>query len=139
MVKLPRNSGELTVLFRGAEAPELTELQGEYWVDMLTGLPSLKLLAHRKRFHTEGGSISGHNLLFGRWIWGRFGLEPGTCRDMGDLPAVLINYDRDGNSFVSRPMRDYVRRIEPGLYLGRLYYAVGAGLACLGFFSLERM
>jgi len=137
-MKLPRNARQLEALFREAAAPLPHEFQGEYAVDMLTGLPSLKWAGHRKRFFELGGRPSGHNVLLGGWVWGRFALGASACWDMDGLPAVLIDYGRAGNSSVSRPMRDYVRRIEPGRYLGRLYYSVRGRLWFLGFFSLEK-
>ncbi len=136
-MKLPRDARSLEELFNGGTVPSPGEFNGQYTVDMLTGLPSMKWIGHRKEFFLSGGKPSGHNVFFRGWIWGRFHLGPATCRDMGNLPALLINYGRAGNSFVSRPMRDYVRRVDAGQYLGRLYYAVGGGQLFLGFFSLE--
>lgn len=134
---LPRKARELETVFDAAPAPEPSELAGEYTVDMLTRLPSLKWMGHRKRFFALDGGPAGHNLLFRGWVWGRFALRDGECSDRGG-PALFIDYDRSANSFVSRPMLDYVRWIGEGLYLGRLYYQLGRRRLFLGFFALER-
>lgn len=135
---LPRRARELELVFDSAPAPEASELSGAYTVDMLTRLPSLKWLGHRKRFFVLEGRPAGHNLLFCGWVWGRFILKPGECGDRGG-PALFIDYGQAGNSFVTRPMRDYVRRVGDGHYLGRLYYQLGRRRLFLGFFALERI
>jgi hypothetical protein len=135
---LPGNARELEPIFDAAAVPEPSELAGEYTVDMLTRLPTLKWMGHRKSFFVQDGQPAGHNLLLGGWVWGRFVLKSGECGDRGDT-ALFIDYGQPGNSFVSRPMRDYVRRVGDGLYLGRLYYKLGRRRLFLGFFALERI
>lgn len=64
-------------------------------------------------------------------------------RDNAYLHALLLDYGRGGNSLldVTRGLRDYVVRVEPGsdeLLLGKAYYAVGPARVPAGFFLLER-
>ena len=53
-----KNKNELDKIFIKSSIPELTELSGEYYVDMLTGLPSLKKLFHRKAFYQKNNLLS---------------------------------------------------------------------------------
>lgn len=67
-MNLPRSESELTELFKNARTPEITEFRGEYFVDMITRLLSLKKLNHRKIFRPEKGGVSGHNLLLNKIV-----------------------------------------------------------------------
>ncbi len=150
-MKLPGNKKKLDEIFRSAEAPEVSEFNGEYEVDMLTGLPSLKKISHRKKFYERDGKISGYNIVFKNLKWGRFFLEEGACEDMGSprtinpvrrelSNGVKINYNRGENSFLTKHIRDFVRRVERDkLYLGRFYYKLGKKLLFLGYFSLKKI
>ncbi|MDD5251144.1 MAG: hypothetical protein PHT12_00750 [Patescibacteria group bacterium] len=137
-MKLPRNNRELDGLFSQATVPNAVEFDGEFEVDMLTILPSLRRLGHRKVFWSDAGKVIGCNVLFRNFRWGRVVLEPGKCNWDGQ-PALLINYDVAGN-YLSRGMRDYVRRLEKGeTYLGRFNYVLFGRLIFLGYFSLRRL
>jgi hypothetical protein len=136
-MKFPKNNKELEEIFKNAQIPEASEFDGEYFVDMLTVLPSLRKLSHRKVFHIENGKALGYNKLFSNRSWGRFFLEEEACKELGSLPAILINYDRPENSLLTNGMRDYVRRIEKGrIYIGRFNYLFMGKLLFLGYFSL---
>ncbi len=136
-MKFPKNNKELEEVFKNAEIPEASEFNGEYFVDMLTVLPSLRKLSHRKVFCIESGKALGYNKFFSNRSWGRFFLEEGLCKELGSLPAILINYDRPENSFITNGMRDYIRRIETSrIYIGRFNYLFMGKLLFLGYFSL---
>jgi hypothetical protein len=137
-VKLPENNLRLTEIFRNAACPDISELSGEYIVDMLTVFPSLKRLSHRKVFCLENNRVSGYNVLLGI-RWGRFYLEEAICREPDSLKAAVINYDRKENTFFIRRIRDHIRRIERDIYLGRFNYLLYGRLYFLGYFSLEKI
>jgi hypothetical protein len=140
MRRLPRNDKELAEIFRNAKEPELSEFNGEYEVDMLTKLPSLRRFSHRKVFSVEKDGMAGCNVLFRNQKWGHFFLEEGICHDPGPLKVIVINYDRRENTILTRGIRDFVRCVEDGnLYLGRFNVMLGGKLRFFGFFSLTKL
>lgn len=119
--------------------PDVAEFHGEYFVDMLTVLPSLKKFSHRKIFFAENNQVKGYNILFRKKIWGHFYLERGTCGDLDSADVLVINYARRENSFSYR-MIDYVRCVEDKtLYLGRFNYIIFGKPRFLGYFTLSRV
>jgi len=138
-MQLPKNIQELGEIFRNAHCPELSEFKGEYLVDMLT-LPSFKRISHRKFFYHEDAHVKGYNMFFTDIKWGSFFLEQGVCEGKNSVKAVIINYNIDGNLFITRGIRDYVRCIERGiLYIGRFKYVLMGKLYFLGYFSLSKV
>jgi len=138
-MKLPGDNKKLTKIFIKARVPDAFEFQGEYQVDMLTVLPSLKKFSHRKFFFTETNQVKGYNILFRKKIWGHFFLEHGTYKGKDTLDVLVINYARRENSFSFR-MIDYVRCVENDtLYLGRFNYMLFGKPRFLGYFTLSRI
>ncbi|GBD99893.1 hypothetical protein BMS3Abin07_01940 [bacterium BMS3Abin07] len=138
-MEFPKDHKELDALFVNATTPEVSGFSGEYFVDMLTVLPSLKRLSHRKVFYPGNGGVSGCNVLFKERKWGYFYLEEGVCKELNSVPVVMINYDRPENTFITRRIRDYVRCIRTGeLYLGRFNYILMGAQRFSGYFSLSR-
>lgn len=138
-MKLPQNNSRLTAIFKNARVPDIVEFKGEYFVDMLTVLPSLKKLSHRKVFINENNLVQGYNILLNNRIWGHFFLEHGTCEDVDSVDAIVINYARRENS-ISFRMIDYVRCVEDEtLYLGRFNYMLFGKPRFLGYFTLLRV
>lgn len=139
MNNLPRNNIALRIIFKNATEPDTSEFSGEYTVDMLTVLPSLQRFAHRKVFHHDNTTVSGHNVLFSNTIWGHFFLEQGICPQVDSGKVIVINYNTTKNSFLTRRIRDHVRCIEKNrLYLGRFNLVVMGRPRFLGFFSLSK-
>jgi hypothetical protein len=138
-MKFPRDSRELNAMFRNASDPVLSELAGEYLVDMLTVWPSFKRLSHRKVFYRENNKVLGHNVLL-NVTWGRFFIEEDICKDSGSIKVAVINYNRPENLFHVRPIRDHIRCVDKGMnYIGRFNYLVSGKLMFLGYFSLEKI
>lgn len=137
-LKLPENNLSLTEIFRNAAIPDISEFNGEYLVDMLTVFPSFKRFLHRKVFSLKNNKVSGYNILFDR-KWGYFFLEKGNCEQPEPLEVMVINYDRGENSAFIRRIRDHVRRIEEGVYLGRFNYLFNGRLHFFGYFLLEKI
>lgn len=138
-MKLPKNNCELTEIFKNGRTPEVFEFNGEYLVDMLTILPSLRKFSHRKVFYTENNRVLGYNILFTNKIWGRFFLEIGICQEVDSLKVVVINYKRVENSFISNRIRDHIRYVQDGVFLGRFNYLIMGKLRFLGYFSLLKI
>lgn len=138
-VDLPKEQHELDQIFKTAKVPEPAEFNGEYFVDMLTGLPTSRMFMHRKVFYSKNGKVTGHNLFLSGLGWGSFYLEEGLCENYGSLKAVIINYGVPKNSFITNKIRDYIRCIEKNrLYLGRFNYLFMRQIRFLGYFSLKR-
>jgi hypothetical protein len=138
-MELPRNNKELDKLFRSATVPDVAEFSGEYFVDMLTVLPSLRNISHRKVFNADNEGVSGRNILFKKMKWGRFYLEKGVSSESDPVPVIVINYDRVENSFLTRKIRDHVRCVEKDrLYLGRFNYVLMGVPRFSGYFSLTK-
>lgn len=138
-MELPRNNRKLREIFSKARTPEIPELNGECAVDMLTFIPSLERFEHRKVFYPENSGVSGHNMLL-NIRWGRFFLERGTCKELGSLSVVVINYDRPENLCTTKRVRDHLRFVEDGgLYLGRFNVLLLDRLHFLGYFSLRKV
>jgi len=138
-MKFPANHNALKEMFINAAAPELSDFQGEYIVDMLAYLPSLKKLSHRKTFYKKNDRTLGHNILLNK-KWGHFFLEEGVCSELDSIRTVVINYDLKENTFPVRRIRDHLRCIEKEkIYIGRFNYMIGTRLYFIGYFSLEKM
>ena len=138
-MKLPGSNQELKEVFRNAKTPTATELNGEYLVDMLTVLPSLKRFSHRKVIYRENNMVSGYNVVFNK-IWGRFIVEEDICKDVDSVKVTVINYNRPENSLLIRRIRDHLRCMEKDLlYIGRFNYLFSGRLQFMGYFSLEKI
>jgi len=117
----------------------MAELQGEFIVDILSFLPSLKGLSHRKVMFTKGKQGHGHNVLYGR-TWGHFLLTENTFKELGSRKAVQLSYDVEDNFYLIKNIRDYIRCIdEKTLYIGKFYYHLFGHPLFIGYFSLEKI
>lgn len=132
MEKLPKDNVKLAEMFYWAEMPLAREFSGQFYVKMLTGaFPDLSFLDHRK-FITEVGSGFNDCSLIGDW--GEFLTSPREMED-GD-PAMMLDYNLETNSRFTRRIRDYVRKLEDGLFLGRFHYRLKGEDRFVGFFAL---
>ena len=145
---------ELMALYREARTPSLEELDGKLTGRMLA-VPRLQkaqvsaLVAKFARsavFPWQGKTFQhetaehGHgvNRLLGeRVTWFRFHTYVGPSH-AGDFDAVHLDYSHDGNPPVVRKVKDEVREVAPGLYLGLAYLAMrdGEHLGC--FFGIAK-
>jgi hypothetical protein len=143
----PRSLDELAALdaptlwelYRGAEVPELAALVGDARGRMLAvrgagrvwfGL--LRAFAAWRHFPWRGKSFSsrslavrgdGINRVFGDQAprrWFRFETFIGPSRADGGQ-AFQLDYDNRDNPFFIRAIKDEVRQVAPGLFLGQAY------------------
>jgi hypothetical protein len=145
---------ELMMLYRQARTPTLAELDGKMTGRMLAvpraQEPHVKALlekfARSRVFPWQGKTFShetadhGHgvNRLLGeRVTWFRFHTFVGPS-NAGDFDAVHLDYGHDGNPPVVRKVKDEVREIAPGLYLGLAYLAMRDGLHLGCFFGIAK-
>lgn len=138
-MKFPGRYIKLREIFKKAEAPDISGVQGEYLVDILSFLPSLRRFSHRKVIYKNHAGVSGYNILFNK-KWGHFFVEKGICRDIDSKGSLIINYDVEENSFLTSGIRDHIRCLEKDkLYIGRFYYELFGRSHFIGYFSLMKI
>jgi hypothetical protein len=142
---------DLAHLYRAAETPRVSDLDGDLRGRMLAvplagkSLASfVRALGAWDRFPWRGKSFrstdAAHGEGINRIVTDRFRRYPfatsiGPSR-AGDFDAVQLDYDRRENPFFIRAIKDEVRAIEPGLFLGTAWL-VGRGKPRLGcYFGL---
>jgi hypothetical protein len=93
--------------------------------------PLVRALGAWDRFPWRGKSFQAtddaHGEGINRFVTDRFrrysfttSIRPSRA---GDFDAVQLDYDRRENPFLIRGIKDEVRRIEPGLFLGTAWIA----------------
>jgi hypothetical protein len=145
--------GELLDLYRDAETPRLRDLDGDLRGRMLaTPLAARGVVAHflralgaSDRFPWRGKTFrhhgeargEGHNRIFGKGFrLFRFETSIGPSR-AGAFDALQLDYDLPDNPFFIRAIKDEVRTIAPGLFLGQAWLeSVGKPRLCI-YFGLE--
>lgn len=145
----------LATLYAEAEVPALAELDGDLRGRMLalrgTGFfwfTLLRAFAAWRHFPWRGKSFKvrsdcergdGINRVFGdvrprRWF--RFETRIGPSRaDAG--AALTLDYDNADNPFFIRPIKDELRRVRPGLFLGQAYLMLLGKPRLVLYFALE--
>ncbi len=137
-MNFPKNNKELDQIFINGSEPSIEEFVDEYWVKMLTGMiPNFRWAGHRKRFFIQDGNKIGENIILSNSTFGYFKVEQGQCDDLNNLGVIILNYGEKKN-FLTRSVRDKVRKIESGQYLGRYYNVIDGTYHFKGYFSLER-
>lgn len=134
---------ELWELYRQAETPEIEDLDGRLVGRMLavpgldnpTVARNLRGLAASDMFPWQGktfdshgdGSGEGINRVLGnRHNWFRFATFIGPSR-AGDFDSLHLNYDNPGNPAPIRAIKDELREVAPGLWLGLAYMRLPGG------------
>ena len=145
---------ELMSLYREARTPKLEDLDGKLSGRMLA-VPRLQKPAVKKWLETfsrsglfpwqgktfmHETSAHGHgvNRLLGERItWFRFETSVGRSH-AGDFDAVHLDYGHDRNPPLVRKVKDEVREVGPGLWLGLAYLTMRDGdhLGC--FFGVAK-
>jgi hypothetical protein len=142
---------DLRLLYEAAYTPKLTALSGSLRGRILAlpgvhGLPAaaMRAFARSSAFpwrgktfrHTDERHGMGDNRLFAdRFHAWRYATSIGPSR-AGAFDAVHLDYDQPGNPFYVRRIRDELRELRPGLYLGQAYLLLGAPRLFL-YFGLE--
>ena len=96
--------------------------------------------------HVRGGDLSTPwtpSPWQGKDRFGYYSVTPvdASARDNRYLNALLLDYGAGGNPprDPTAVLRDYLVRIDDGLYLGRAYVALGRARIPIGYFALEPM
>ena len=151
---------ELEDGMRRGETPEPTALAGAEYRGANTAGWTVRLRMQQfvKGFERRpDGGLRGYNRrvtqdgLDGEWAapgerFAFFDVRPvdPAARDNHYLNALLLDYGAGGNRLLdpSRPIRDYLVRVDPGsdeLLLGRAFLALGPFRPSPTFFVLERL
>ena len=123
-MNLPKDDKQLDHIFVNGSTPSIEEFQDEYWVAMLTGMiPNFRWAGHRKRFIGENANKTGQNIIMCNIRFGYFKVKTGQCEELDNLKVIILDYGEKRN-LLTRSVRDKIRKIESGLYLGRYYKAI---------------
>ena len=137
-MNFPKDNKQLDQIFIKGSEPSIEEFVDEYWVKMLTGMiPNFRWAGHRKRFFSESGNKIGKNIILSNSAFGHFKVELGQCDDLNDLKVLILDYGERKN-FLTRSVRDKIRKIESESYLGRYYNVINGTYHFKGYFSLEK-
>ena len=124
--------------YRGASTPSIRSVEGHLRGRMLAVRGAggfvfrmLRAFAAWSRFPWRGKSFTplsetdgeGINRVFSdvrpsRWFRFETSLAPSRA---GAFDAFQLNYDNPGNPFFIRAIKDEIREVAPGLYLGQAY------------------
>jgi hypothetical protein len=133
---LALSAQDLATLYAEARCPRLGDVKGDLRGRLLA-LPALsgiaaalpRALASTSRFPWRGKSFSPRSddrgdginrVLLDRWKLYRFETFVAKSR-AGDFDAVQLDYDNKDNPFFIRPIKDEIRELSPGVYLGQAY------------------
>jgi hypothetical protein len=151
---LALDTDTLGKLYAQAKVPRLPELSGDLRGRMLAwqgvgGLPAkiLRAAASASNFpwrgksfaHTsEQGGGGDNRVVVDRFHLFEFDTFVGPSR-AGDFDAVQLDYDKPSNPFFIRAIKDEVRELRPGLWLGQAWLLVGKSAPRLVlYFALEQ-
>ncbi len=136
---LARPARELERMYREARTPRIPEVDGDLRGRMLAwpsldahpaAASALRAFAGSFAFPWRGKSFrpfdddrgEGINrVLSDRLRLFRFDTSIARSR-AGDFDALQLDYDLDGNPGIIRRIKDEIREIEPGVWLGQAYF-----------------
>jgi hypothetical protein len=137
-MKLPKNNRKLDQIFKNGSEPSIEEFVDQYWVDMLTGMiPNFRWAGHRKRFFRKNENKVGNNIILFNTTFGHFQVVQGRCEDFSDLKVIILDYG-DKRNFLTRSVRDKIRKIDDDLFLGRYYNVIKGTYFFKGYFALQK-
>jgi hypothetical protein len=150
---LALDADALGALYAAASVPRVDELDGDLRGRMLAipRLPSalagpVRAFAGSSVFPWRGKSFASRSATEGegvnrvisdRFRLFRFGTFVGPSR-AGAFDALQLDYDRPSNPFFIRAIKDEVRTLRPGLWLGQAWLHVGGRDHLALYFGLER-
>jgi len=145
---------ELMELYRTARTPTLEELDGKMtgrmlavpraqephvkaWLEKFAKSPLFPWQGKTFKHETANHGHGVNRLLGERVAWFRFHTFVGPSH-AGSFDAVHLDYGHDRNPPVVRKVKDEVREVGPGLYLGLAYLSLrdGEHLGC--FFGISK-
>ena len=148
-------AAECLELYRSGTTPRVADLDGDLVGRMLVApwawafvAGPLRSWARSKGFPWRGKSFrslsdergEGINRVFGdrsprRWFRFETFVAPSRA---GAFDALQLDYDNPGNPFFIRPIKDEVREVAPGLWLGQAWLALGRKPRLAVYFGLQK-
>ena len=147
---------DLERLYNDARAPRLGDVAGDLhgrmlaWPSLATRpnvASAIRMFAGSKAFPWRGksfdpkGEISGEGInrvISDRWRLFRFETFIGPSK-AGDFDALQLDYDLPTNPPVIRSIKDEIRELEPGLWLGQAYLKTRTRNILWLYFALARV
>ena len=142
-------------MYETARVPRLSDVTGDLRGRMLA-LPALggvvagavRAFASSRAFPWKGKSFRAmpaneergdgiNRVVLDRWRLYRFETFVGKSL-AGDFDAVQLDYDNEDNPFFIRPIRDEIREIAKGLYLGQAYFKTAKDAHLVLYFALSK-
>src|SRR5437870_10848458 len=77
-----------------------------------------------------------NRIILDRWRRYRFTTSIARSR-AGDFDALQLDYDHPSNPFFIRAVKDEIRELAPGLWLGQAYVATRSRTRLVLYFGLE--
>ena len=141
----------LDALYASASAPRLDEVQGDLRGRMLATTVlrgplagAVRSLASSDAFPWKGKTFAPRSSLRGdginrvvrdRWRLFRFETYVGPSR-AGSFDALQLDYDNRDNPFFIRPIKDEMRALTSGLWLGQAYLELRGKATLVLYFAL---
>jgi len=143
----------LSMLYANALVPNLADVRGDLRGRLLAttvlggrAAGAIRALASSSRFPWRGKTFMPKDALRGdginrvirdRWHLYRFETFIGRSR-AGDFDALQLDYDNTDNPFFIRAIKDEMRELSAGLWLGQAYVQMPHGANLVLYFGLAR-
>ena len=148
---LDLSPAELRVLYENATVPRLDTIRGDLRGRMLAvvmmkrAAPLFRFFARGKHFPWRGKSFHAQSMDFGEGVNRVFSDRLRLFRfrtfidrsRAGDFDAVHLDYDRESNPWIIRRVKDEIRMLRPGLYLGQAYFVTKRKSRLVLWFGLQ--
>ena len=144
---------ELEALYAQARVPRLDQVRGDLRGRMLAttvlggrvasavrSFASSSAFPWRGKSFTSRDSVRGdgiNRVILDRWRLYRFETFIGRSR-AGDFDALQLDYDNRDNPFFIRPIKDEMRELSSGLWLGQAYLELRGKANLVLYFGLAR-
>jgi hypothetical protein len=151
---LHADAATLGRLYAGAQTPTVKDLDGDlrgrmlalvavpgwmfWWARLWARTRLFPWLGKSFRSDTDPARGSGINRVFNdKTRWFRFETFIGPSR-AGNFDAFQLDYDNADNPFFIRAIKDEVRALRPGLFLGQAYLKTRKRETLVLYFGLEK-
>lgn len=148
-----KTKAELDTLFLSGQTPTIEEIQGPTRGKVLSGIAHLQIpmgvyLTNIPLLPWKGKQFEAINKNEGRGInlieiWPSkqtmFHFETAIVKSLieGDNDVFSLNYDQPGNPWFIRQIRDDLKKIDDGLFLGTANFRRKNGYSFILYFALE--
>jgi hypothetical protein len=150
---LALDTASLETLYAQARAPRLGDVRGDLRgrmlattvlrgrvADAVRSFASSSAFPWRGKSFMPGSELRGdgiNRVILDRWKLYRFETFIGPSR-AGDFDALQLDYDNRDNPFFIRPIKDEMRELSSGLWLGQAYLELKGKANLVLYFGLAR-